>query len=130
MSYIRKFTAGSPEDMRLTEAAAMMTDRSPNHWRYLVSVTYFDFTDWSSGSSWGIAGGKSAELSSGATLEITGIAPGATGKWTLLSGFGRISDNGWKTGDIMVAGFDEEHYTKRAYRDGNDYVLVISEGHL
>lgn len=43
MSYIRKFTAGSPEDMRLTEAAAMMTDRSPNHWRYLVSVTYFDF---------------------------------------------------------------------------------------
>ena len=41
-SYIKVFPADSPERARLQEAAALMTEKSPNRWRYYVGETYFD----------------------------------------------------------------------------------------
>ena len=42
-SYIKIFAPDTPEYARLNEAAALMTEKSPNHWRYYVDETYFDF---------------------------------------------------------------------------------------
>ncbi len=43
MEYIKTFAKGTPEHTRLEIAAAIMTIKSPNHKRYYVSETYFDF---------------------------------------------------------------------------------------
>lgn len=40
---IRKFEPNSAERMNLELAAAMLTDMSPNRYRYYVGETYFDF---------------------------------------------------------------------------------------
>ena len=91
------------------------------------SVTNFNFSDWAAGSGWGIQGGSSASLGGGATLTISGIKQGATGTWTLLSGFESITADGWSTGDITIKNYDLSGYTVRAYAEGNDYLLEITK---
>ncbi len=47
MNEISIFNKGSMEHKALEKAAEMLTDRSPNGWKYYVGETYFDYgQDW------------------------------------------------------------------------------------
>ncbi len=96
------------------------------------SETYFHFGTWNAGDGWGISGlgeKATANLGKGATLTIEGVKQGATGTWNLLSNFSDITTGGWSKdgGTIEIKNYNFDGYTWDTFRDGTNYVLVISK---
>ena len=120
--------SGSMNSLSLNGGSSFTLDRNSysvagSFNAYSGSNSYFDLSNWASGSYMlGGQGSASATLEGGAVLTISGITSGATGSWTLLDNFSSITANGWNSlgSTLNLTGYDAT--------DRNVYVSVENQG--